>query len=163
MTLRLTEQHNIDRGFLLACKGWANESLDPSTKLGAVLVNTEAKIVASGCNNFPPGIEPTSERLNDRETKLKLIVHAERAAVLNAARQGVRTRDTTLYFIAMDKSGHIWGGAPCVACSMELIQAGIRRIVSPPKKLVPTRWAAEIAAAASLLTEAGVQFSEIEL
>jgi hypothetical protein len=46
---------------------------------------------------------------------------------------------------------------------MELIQAGIRRIVSPPKKLVPTRWAAEIAAAASLLTEAGVQFSEIEL
>ncbi len=46
--------------------------------------------------------------------------HAERNALINAARDGISTRDTTLYMTC---------GIPCTPCLVEIINAGVKEIV----------------------------------
>ena len=46
--------------------------------------------------------------------------HAERNALINAARNGICTRDTSLYMTC---------GIPCTPCLVEIINAGVREIV----------------------------------
>jgi dCMP deaminase len=150
-----------DAHFLRLTVEHARMSKDPSTQVGAVIVGPDREIRASGFNGFPRGIADTPERLNDRETKLDLVVHAEMNAVLHAARVGVPVKGCTLYLSAMDHTGAVWGGPPCVRCTVEVIQAGISSIVSRPFKAVPSRWKDSIEKARQLLTEAGVQYREV--
>lgn len=112
----------------------AKMSKDPSTKVGAVIVGPDREIRSTGFNGFPRGIADTEERLNNREKKLELVVHGEMNAVLNAARIGTALKGCTMYLAATDSSGLIWGGAPCIRCTVEIIQAGISEIVAPPFK-----------------------------
>lgn len=139
----------------------ARMSKDPSTKVGAVIVGPDREIRSTGFNGFPRGIADTPERLNDRDTKLKLVVHAEMNAILNAARVGVSVKGCTLYLAATDDSGLVWGGPPCTRCTVEAIQAGIISIVSHPFKCVPSRWKDDIEMASALLDEAGVAFHAV--
>lgn len=116
-----------------------------------------------GFNGFPRGIADTEERLNDRDKKLDLIVHGEMNAVLNAARIGVSVKDCVLYLAAVDPTGMVWGGAPCVRCTVEIIQAGIKEIVAPPFKTTPSRWKESVEQSRALLKEASVLLREVEL
>lgn len=138
-------------------------SKDPSTKVGAVIVGPDREIRSTGFNGFPRGIADTDERLNDRDIKLSLVVHAEMNAILNAARIGVSLKGCTLYLTATDDSGAVWGGAPCTRCAVEIIQSGITEIVSRPFKLVPSRWEESVKTARMLLEEAGILYREIAL
>jgi dCMP deaminase len=150
-----------DRHFLQLCVDHARMSKDPSTRVGAVIVGPDREIRSAGFNGFPRGIADTEERLHDRETKLRLVVHGEMNAVLLAARVGTPLKGCTLYLAATDDSGSVWGGPPCVRCSVEVIQAGITEVVSFPRKAVPSRWSDDLVLAESLLTEAGVLYREI--
>ncbi len=150
-----------DRHFLNLCIQIAQMSKDPSTIVGAVIVGPDREIRSTGFNGFPRGIEDTPERLNDRDTKLKLVVHAETNAILNAARIGVSVKGCTLYLAATDESGLLWGGPPCTRCSVEIIQTGISEIVSYPIKTVPSRWHTDLLLANSLLAEAGMKYREV--
>ena len=150
-----------DAHFLRLTLEHARMSKDPSTQVGAIIVGLDREIRASGFNGFPRGIADTPERLNNRETKLELVVHAEINAVMNAARIGTPTQGCTLYLSAMDCSGAIWGGPPCVRCTVEVMQAGITTIVSRPFKDGPSRWKDSIEKARQLLTEAGVDYREV--
>src|SRR6185436_10597230 len=91
----IMKQDRWDRHFLQLCVDHARMSKDPSTRVGAVLVGPELVILASGFNGFPRGVKDTEERLNDRELKTRLVVHAEMNAVLAAARVGVRSEEHT--------------------------------------------------------------------
>lgn len=139
----------------------ARMSKDPSTKVGAVIVGPDREIRSAGFNGLPRGIADTPERLNDRDTKLKLVVHAEMNAILNAARMGVSVKGCTLYLAATDASGAVWGGPPCTRCTVETIQSGITCIVSHPFKAVPSRWKDDIELARGLLGEVGIDYQEI--
>lgn len=152
-----------DLRFLELAKLVASWSKDPSTKVGAVIVGPDGEIRSTGFNGFPRGVEDTDERLNNREEKLALVVHAEMNAVLNAARFGTQIQGCTMYVAATDQSGAVWGGPPCTRCTVEVIQAGISTIVSYPKKSAPNRWQSSLAAAESLLKESGVKFVEVEM
>lgn len=152
-----------DRYFLDLCRVHAGMSKDPSTRVGCVIVGPDREIRASGFNGLPRGIADTPERLNDRETKLNLIVHAEVNAICQAARTGVSVAGCTLYLLATDSSGQQWGGAPCVRCTVELIQAGISSVVTLPFKTAPSRWADSVALARDLLVEAGIDYREVSL
>lgn len=136
-------------------------SKDPSTKVGAVIIGPDREVRSTGFNGFPRGIADTAERLADRETKLKLVVHGEMNAVLAAARIGVSVKGCTMYLAATDASGAVWGGAPCTRCTVEVIQAGIAEVVSLPFKDTPSRWKDDVALARGLLDEAGVIYREI--
>ncbi|HEY1630824.1 MAG TPA: deaminase [Rhizomicrobium sp.] len=150
-----------DRDYLALAHRFAGASPDPSTKVGALLVDAASSVVAIGHNCFPEGVACTSNRLDDRETKLRLIVHAEMNAILAAARAGVSTKDCVLYLAATDASGQVWGGAPCVRCTVEIIQSGVREIVSYPQKAGFSKWHADLAEAKDLLVEAGIVFREV--
>lgn len=121
--------------------GW---SKDPSTKVGVVLVR-DRKIVATGYNGFPSGIAD-DDRLNDREQKYPLIVHAEMNAILQA---GSESRGSTLY---------CWGPgwvSPCQDCVKHLITVGVHSMVYAVTKVEP-RWSGEQEAAALTLREANI-------
>ena len=58
-------------------------SKDPSTKVGSVIVDNDRRVISLGYNGFPKGVAD-NDRLNDREEKYKIVVHAERNALLFA-------------------------------------------------------------------------------
>jgi dCMP deaminase len=151
-----------DRHFLGLALACAKMSKDPSTIVGAVVVGPDREIRASGFNGFPRGIPDSPSWLADREIKLRVVVHAECNCICNAARVGVSLKGCTLYLAASDHSGMIWGGAPCTRCTVHVIQAGIKQVVTFPPKGVPSRWHEDIAFARKLLEEAGVGYVEIE-
>lgn len=152
-----------DHHFIKLAVAHARMSKDPSTRVGAIIVGPDREIRSAGFNGFPRGIADTPERLNDRDTKLRLVVHGEMNAILAAARVGIPLKGCTLYLAATDQSGTVWGGAPCTRCTVEIVQAGIQHIVAPPLRLAPSRWHDDCAFAQSLLDEAGLSFREIEL
>src|ERR1051326_2813900 len=51
-----------DRRFLELAKHVSSWSKDPSTKVGAVIVDANRRVVATGYNGFPRGVEDTPER-----------------------------------------------------------------------------------------------------
>lgn len=150
-----------DHHFLSLALAHARMSKDPSTQVGAVIVGPSREILSAGFNGFPCGIADTPERLAHRDTKLSLVVHAEMNAILLAARVGTRLLGSTLYLAATDDSGAVWGGPPCVRCTVELIQAGIAEVVSFPEK-AKTKWHADLSLARALLSEADLVYREIQ-
>lgn len=152
-----------DDHFLRQALGWAHMSKDPNTQVGAVLVGPNRELISAGFNGFPRGVADLPERLNSREVKNMLMVHAERNAILNAARIGVSTKGSTLYLACTDSSGMVWAGPPCTACTLEVIQAGVAEIVAYPIKPVPSKWHEDLAYARTLIDEAGVRFREVSL
>ena len=150
-----------DQHFLGLALYHSKLSKDPSTRVGSVIVGPDREIISAGFNGFPRGIADTPERLNDRDTKLKLVVHAEMNALLAAARTGMRLKGCTLYLAATDESGLVWGGPPCTRCVVEIIQVGIGEIVSYPVKAIPSRWHDDLAMARKLIEEAGIVYREV--
>ena len=106
-------------------------SKDPSTRIGAVVVNEERRILATGYNGFPRGIADTNERLNDREQKYPRIIHAEMNALMNALYSGVSVKGATIY---------VYGLPVCSECTKSVIQAGISRVVITYPELAPEKW-----------------------
>ena len=124
-------------------KSW---SKDPSTKCGCVLVRNR-RIVSSGFNGLSSGLSDNLERYLDRDFKLAAIIHAEKNALLNAAKNGTGTEGATLYVTLH----------PCCQCAAAVIQAGVPLVVCPNPESGPERWRANFKMANDLLCEAGVK------
>src|ERR1700692_2564953 len=80
----MTRQEKWDKRFLELAQFISKWSKDPSTCVGAVIVDKDLRIVSVGFNGLPKGVEDTEERLNNRDIKIKIVVHAERNAILFA-------------------------------------------------------------------------------
>jgi len=132
-----------DRWFLGMADYVSSASKDPSTKVGAVIVDENRRIVSTGYNGLPQGVEDTDERLNNRELKYKLIVHGERNALLFAGRS---VHGCTLYTTPF---------MPCSVCAGMVIQAGIKRVVAPYSD--NPRWAEDFKLTEQLFSEAEVE------
>ncbi len=131
-----------DRRYLRLAEWWAREcSKDPSTQVGAVIARGK-KVISLGYNGLPEGVEDTEERLNDREVKYKMTVHAEQNALTLAERS---VRGCTLY---------TWPFMPCSTCAGVVIQAGIARVVAPFND--NPRWAESFKVTEILFKEAGI-------
>ena len=96
-------------------------SKDPSTQVGACIVNSQNKIVGAGYNGLPMGCSDEDfpwEKTGDfLQTKYPYVCHAELNAILNN--------------IGMDLSGcRIYTALfPCNECSKAIIQAGIKEVI----------------------------------
>jgi dCMP deaminase len=146
-----------DRWFLGLAKFVSTASKDPSTQVGAVLVNDLKQVVGMGYNGFARGIADTEERLNNREVKYKLVVHAEVNAIIQA---GHAARGSTLYVYPSFMIPPI-----CHECCKAAIQAGIVGIVSyEPNEADPRvqRWKDSIAVSRDMWTEAGLTWRTYE-
>lgn len=149
-----------DDYFLCEAWGLTKWSEDPSTKVGAVLA-LEDRRIASGWNRIPRPLRSHNIRTMPREEKLKLVVHAEMDAALQAARIGSALWQSTLYMVAYDVSTDTpWGGSSCGRCTVELMTAGVRRLVTLPLATAPARWQEELIKARKLWEEAGVAVVE---
>ena len=137
--------------YLEVARQIAQWSKDPRTKVGAVLVGNKDQIISQGYNGFPRKIEDTAERLNDRTTKNKLVIHAEANAVYNAIFNGASTEGATIYV----------SGLPCChECAKVIIQTGISKVVmdSNPEDS-PEPWDSSGKLALELFQEAGVEYT----
>lgn len=135
--------------FLELAKHIAGWSKDPSTKVGAVIVNSDRQIVSLGYNGFPRGVDDTGERLNDRPTKYSMVAHAELNAILAAT---TSVKGTTVY---------VWPLPPCNECAKAIIQSGIKIVVSP--KINNDRWGASNEIAKTMFEESGVTFIQVDI
>jgi len=159
----MTDQLRWDKYFINLALENAKMSKDPATQAGAVIVGPDREVRSMGYNGLPRGIADSPERLNDKELKRSLIVHAEMNAILHAARIGVSTRDCTLYLALTDETGEVWGGPPCLRCTVEIIQAGITEIVAKPFKNTDSHWTTSVEQARELLLEAKLAYREVPL
>lgn len=107
-----------DRRFLELADFIARWSKDPSTQVGCVIADSMNRIVSTGFNGLPSGVEDTIERLENRDIKYRMMVHAERNAIIDAKRDLAGLR---LYASLM----------PCSDCAAMIIQAGIGEVISP--------------------------------
>ena len=120
--------------------GW---SKDPSTQVGAVIVDDNRRIVSTGYNGLPRGVEDSDQRYHDRTVKYEMIVHGEVNAILFAQQN---LHNTTLY---------TWPFMPCSRCAGLVIQSGIRRVVAP--HCDNTRWVTSFELTQRMFHEAGVE------
>lgn len=146
---------NWDSYFLDIAEVVRQKSKDPSSKIGAVIVNADKQIVATGFNGFPRGIEEWQLDRWERPIKYKYVSHAEANAIFNAARAGVSVAGSTLYLVGFGPPT-----VPCIECAKAVIQAGITHIVGRSYKPAPDNWTEDLAFATGLLREASVEFRE---
>lgn len=92
----------------------ASNSKDPSSKVGAVIVDQNKRIISTGYNGMVAGCDELLMSW-ERPIKYSLVVHAEMNALLYAKND---LSSCTLY------TTH----GPCANCLKHALQAGIRRI-----------------------------------
>lgn len=141
-------QEKWDLRFLELAKFISGWSKDPSTKIGAVIVDKDKRSVVSlGYNGFAKGVVDSDERLNNRDLKYKIVCHGEMNAILFAKRD---LTGCTLYTYPF---------GCCSNCSSYVIQTGISRVVFPSTDNI--RWKESIDLSKKIFEESGVIWQEI--
>jgi dCMP deaminase len=136
-----------DRRFCELAKFVSEWSKDPNAKVGAVIFSKRGGNISVGYNGFPTGVEDSAERLQDKNIKLELIVHAEQNAIIAA---GSRADGATIF---------VWGKPVCARCAGSIIQSGISRVVAPSPESIPetSAWCLTGKYALKMFSEAGVE------
>lgn len=146
-----TDYISWDEYFMGAAILSGKRSKDPSTQVGACIVDENKKIVGTGYNGAPRGIDDADfpwEREGDfLNTKYAYVCHAELNAILNSTKETLK--NCTMYVALF----------PCNECAKAIIQSGIKRVVylSDKYKDVPA-----FIASRKLLEMASVEVSEMK-
>lgn len=109
-----------DETFMLMSSLIAFRSKDPSTQVGACIVDNANVVIGLGYNGFPRGchddVLPWCREGTTMETKYAYVVHAEANAIMNA---NGPVRDCRIYVNLF----------PCNECAKAIIQSGISEVV----------------------------------
>lgn len=132
-----------DNRFMELAAHFAGWSKDPSTKVGAVVIDHDRRLVGSGYNGFPRGVLDIAERYEEKFVKYKMVVHAEANSILNAVNS---VRDCSLYATKF----------PCTECAKLIIQQGISRVIAPPLADDGSTWAEDGKFSTQMFREAGI-------
>lgn len=136
--------------FMNLAKEISSWSKDPSSKVGAIIVDDDRRILSTGYNGFPSGISDDN-RLQNREEKYPLVIHAEMNALLSALNNGVSVRNSTLF---------VYNLPICSDCCKSIIQAGIKKVVIM-KADESNRWYDNWVRSKSYFQEAGIEIEEL--
>ena len=125
----------------------SQRSKDPSTQVGACIVNDDNRIMSVGYNGFPRGCSddefPWEREGETTHTKYPYVCHAELNAILNAG--GNSLKGCRIYVALF----------PCNECAKAIIQAGIKTIVYDCDKYADTP---AVIASKRMLDAAGVRY-----
>lgn len=127
----------------------AGNSGDTSTQNGAIIVDPlTSRVIACGWNDIFPRCCDRPER-RARPLKYAWTEHAERAAIFDAARNGIRTQGAWLYCPWL----------ACADCGRAIVLAGIARVVRHriPQHATRPDWEESIRVADEMFREAGVE------
>ena len=126
-------------------------SKDPSTQVGACIVDNDNKILSQGYNGLPRGCSddefPWSREGNMLETKYPYVVHAELTAILNS--RGTHLAGSKIYVALF----------PCNECAKAIIQSGIKEVVYLSDKYSDTDI---VKASKRMFNAAGVKMTRLE-
>ena len=115
------EYINWDEYFMGVALLAAERSKDPSTQVGACIVDGDNRILSTGYNGFPRGcsddVYPWNRNEELGETKYPFVVHAELNAILN--NRGKSLAGAKIYV----------GLFPCHECAKAIIQSGIEEVI----------------------------------
>lgn len=104
-------------------------SKDPSTQVGACIVNDENKIIGVGYNGFPKGCSddefPWDRDGEQNLTKYPYVCHAELNAILNS---NANVKGARIYVALF----------PCNECAKSIIQTGIKEVIYISDKYAET-------------------------
>jgi len=119
---------------LLFAYGAATWSDDRSTKNGGCICE-DGWVVCRGCNHFIKGYGHRPEH-HERPLKYSLTEHAERDAIYNAARLGVKTEGLTL----------VANWVACADCARAIVCAGLGCVVTHKACMdrTPERWKEQV-------------------
>lgn len=134
----------------------AMKSKDRSTKIGAVIVGANHEVLGVGFNGFPRGVDDDVDERHGRPAKYAFTEHAERNAIYNAARNGIRTEGAWMYFNT--------NPYPCQDCARAVIQAGIAVVVGRDMRFpgVSSQWLESLRNARTMMLEAGVRIMVLD-
>ncbi|MBR6510582.1 MAG: dCMP deaminase family protein [Clostridia bacterium] len=125
----------------------AMRSKDPSTQVGACIVNSDKRILSMGYNGMPRCCSddefPWDKKDTALDSKYLYVCHAELNAILNCAVGSVRgcTVYTTLF--------------PCNECAKAIIQSGITEVVYASDKYADSD---SVLASKRMFDTAGVKY-----
>lgn len=142
-----------DEYFMAIAKLSAMRSKDPSTQVGACIVDKNNRILSIGYNGAPNGysddIFPWNREGNELETKYPYVVHAERNAILNYRGSRKDFEGAKIYVDLF----------PCNECAKEIIQAGISEVIYLSDKYANTN---SVIASKRLFDACGVSYHELK-
>lgn len=125
-------------------------SKDPSTKVGAVIVDENRRIVSTGYNGFPIGVHDTESRLAIKDIKYKMVLHAEENAIMFAKRD---LSKCSLYVSSIP---------PCSHCAGLIIQSGIKNVYCQNCE-ISDRWKESFKYSRMMFEECGVKFELLDV
>ena len=129
----------------------ARRSKDPSTQVGACIVNNRNKIMSVGYNGFPLGCSdddfPWERSGDDYETKYPYVCHAELNAILN---NGGSSLEGCKIYVAL---------FPCNECAKAIIQSGIKEVIYLSDKYADT---VGTRASKRMFDAAGVKYTQLK-
>ena len=129
----------------------ARRSKDPSTQVGACIVNSRNKIMSVGYNGFPLGCSddcfPWDRSGDEYETKYPYVCHAELNAILN---NGGSSLEGCKIYVAL---------FPCNECAKAIIQSGIKEVIYLSDKYADT---VGVRASKRMFDAAGVKYTQLK-
>jgi len=138
-----------DARWLAFCASKGQESPDPRTKVGCLIVGPDGRIRCGACNDYPQGILRDLGQRAAAPLKYIWLEHAERNAIYQAARLGLAIEGCSMFVELV----------PCIECVRAIIQAGIIQVVINKDRCDEyqgTKYSGEHPVAMSMLAEAGV-------
>ena len=124
----------------------AADSPNRVRKVGAALAMADGHTRIASCNTFPEGVRDLEER-HAGDGRFVWMEHAERNAILEAARRGVATEAATLATTFF----------PCIDCARAIVQAGIAHLCTPPPDLADPVWGESFLRSRVIVEEGGVE------
>lgn len=126
-------------------------SKDRNTKVGAVIVDVDKRVISTGYNGFVGGMDDEVDVRYERPFKYSYTEHAEANAIHTAARLGVSVKGSTMYVK--------W--FPCETCTRAIIQSGISKLVCCEPDFNDKRWGESFKIAYEMLNECGVELKYV--
>ena len=135
-----------DNRFFDIAKLVASWSKDKSTKVGAVIVNDDRRILGTGYNGFPPGVNDDVVERHERPVKYDFTEHAEPNAIHHSIGD---LKGSTIYVTHM----------PCAGCTRTIITAKISTI-----KFIEAlpHWKKDSGPVMAMLKEVGIDLYQID-
>ncbi len=129
----------------------SERSKDPSTRVGACIVNSDNKILSMGYNGAPIGLSddvmPWDRDGDFLDTKYPYVCHSELNAILNSSSS---VRGARVYVTLF----------PCNECAKVIIQAGIKEVIYLSDKYADTD---SNKASRLMFDECGVSYRKYEM
>ena len=117
-----TDYLSWDDYFMAVAQLSAQRSKDPSTQVGACIVNARKRIIGIGYNGFPMGVSDDdiswSREGDFLDTKYPYVCHAEMNAISNSSNKP-ELEGASMYVSLF----------PCNECAKLIIQVGIKEVV----------------------------------